>query len=168
MTTDDMERVVRDFGAAPERSLQAGFEVVEVHAAHGYLLHEFLSPLSNRRTDEYGGAFENRARLLLRVARQTRELWPARWPVFVRISATDWTDGGWDLEQSVRLAGLVQEVGIDLIDCSSGGNGPRAKIPGGPGDQVPFAGEIRQRTGIATRAVGGITQPPQGQALVSG
>src|SRR5258705_13830087 len=167
MTTDDMERVVRDFGAAPERSLQAGFEVVEVHAAHGYLLHEFLSPLSNRRTDEYGGSFENRVRLVLRVAEAIRKVWPERLPLFCRISATDWKEGGWDLPQSIELAKLLKTAGVDLIDTSSGGLVPDVKIPVGPGYQVPFAEAIRKNAGIATGAVGMITEPEQAEAILT-
>lgn len=167
MTAPDIAKFQADFAAATRRALAAGFEVVEIHAAHGYLLHEFLSPLSNHRTDEYGGSFENRTRLLMHTARQTRAAWPADWPVFVRISATDWTEGGWDLEQSVRLAHMLKETGIDLIDCSSGGNVPHAKIPVAPGYQVPFAEEIRKRTGIPTGAVGLITDPHQAEEIVA-
>jgi 2,4-dienoyl-CoA reductase-like NADH-dependent reductase (Old Yellow Enzyme family) len=167
MTRDDIEKVVADFAAATRRALDAGFEVVEIHAAHGYLLHEFLSPLSNHRTDAYGGGFENRARLLLRVAKDTRAAWPAKWPVCVRLSVTDWADGGWDLEQSVRLSSMLKEVGVDLIDCSSGALVPGVKIPVAPGYQVPFAEAIRNRAGIATGAVGMITDPQQAEQIVA-
>jgi len=167
MTTADIDQVVGDFVAAARRALAAGFEVVELHMAHGYLLHEFLSPLSNRRDDSYGGSLENRARLPLAVARAVREVWPEDRPVFARISATDWTDGGWDLEQSVQLAVWLREAGIDLIDCSSGGLTPDARIPVGPGYQTPFATAIRARAGIATGAVGLITEPEQAEQIVA-
>ncbi len=158
MTLADIDRTVADFAAAAKRALHAGFEVVEVHCAHGYLLHEFLSPLSNFRKDEYGGSLENRMRLPLRVAQAVREIWPAQWPVFVRISATDWAEGGWDLPQSIELAKALKPLGIDLIDCSSGALVPRVKIPSEPGYQVPFAAAIRREAAIATGAVGMITQ----------
>jgi 2,4-dienoyl-CoA reductase-like NADH-dependent reductase (Old Yellow Enzyme family) len=158
---------VRQFADAATRALDAGFDVAEVHMAHGYLLHEFLSPLTNRRDDEYGGSLENRMRLPLAVARAVRDLWPKHLPVFVRISATDWVDGGWDLAQSVELAKKLKETGIDLIDCSSGGLTPDAKIPAAPGFQVPFAAEIRKRAHIATAAVGLITEPHQAEEIVS-
>ncbi|HEY7118793.1 MAG TPA: NADH:flavin oxidoreductase/NADH oxidase [Tepidisphaeraceae bacterium] len=167
MTRGDIDRLVADFSAAARRAARGGFEVVEVHAAHGYLLHEFLSPLSNHRTDEYGGSFEDRTRLLLRVATEVRAAWPARWPVFVRLSCTDWVEGGWDLEQSVRLAILLKEVGVDLIDCSSGGLVPGAKIPVAPGYQVPFAFEIKHKARIATGAVGLITDAHQAEQIVA-
>jgi 2,4-dienoyl-CoA reductase-like NADH-dependent reductase (Old Yellow Enzyme family) len=167
MTADDLERVVADFRATALRALDAGFEVVEIHNAHGYLLHEFLSPLSNQRTDDYGGGFENRARLPLRVARAVREAWPAKWPVFVRISATDWADGGWDVDQSVRFAQALREVGVDLVDCSSGGLVPGVRIPVGPGFQVPFAERIRREAGVPTVAVGMITEPEQAEVIVA-
>jgi 2,4-dienoyl-CoA reductase-like NADH-dependent reductase (Old Yellow Enzyme family) len=135
--------------------------------AHGYLLHEFLSPLSNHRTDEYGGSFENRARLPLRVAQAVRKAWPAKWPLFVRISATDWADAGWNLEESVLLARALREVGVDLVDCSSGGLVPNAKIPVAPGYQLPFADRIRRDAGIATAAVGLVTEPAQADAIIA-
>jgi 2,4-dienoyl-CoA reductase-like NADH-dependent reductase (Old Yellow Enzyme family) len=168
MTADDLEQVVADFRAAARRALDAGFEVVEIHNAHGYLLHEFLSPLSNHRADDYGGSFENRARLPLRVARAVREVWPASRPVFVRISATDWAEGGWDLDQSVRFAQALCEAGLDLVDCSSAGLIGHVKIPVGPGYQVPFAERIRRDARIPTIAVGLITEPQQAQAIISG
>lgn len=167
MTIDDIEQVSKQFDAAARHSLEAGFEVAELHAAHGYLLHEFLSPLSNHRTDEYGGSFENRTRLALRIAKSLREIWPAKWPVFVRISATDWADGGWDLDQSIRLSKAFKEIGIDLIDCSSGGLVPYAKIPLGPGYQVPFAQAIREQAHIATGAVGLITEAEQAEQIIA-
>jgi len=167
MTASDIDGVVEQFSAAARVSLDAGFEVVEIHNAHGYLLHEFLSPLSNHRTDAYGGSLENRMRLPLRVARAVREIWPARWPVFVRISATDWADGGWDLAQSVLFCQELRRIGIDLIDCSSGALVPYAKIPVGPGFQVPFAETIRREVGIATGAVGLITAARQAEEIVA-
>ncbi len=167
MTPGDIDRVVSEFAAAAERALRAGFQVVEVHAAHGYLLHQFLSPLSNRRTDEYGGSFENRVRLVLRVAVAVRKVWKRGLPVFVRLSATDWVEGGWDLAQSTELAWLLKEAGIDLIDCSSGGNVADAKIPVKPGYQVGFAEAIRREAGIATGAVGLITEPRHAEEIVS-
>jgi len=168
LTAADIDIVVRQFAEAAQRALSAGFETVEIHMAHGYLLHEFLSPLSNRRTDEYGGALENRARLPLRVARAVREAWPAHLPVFVRISASDWVEGGWDLEQSIRLAQWLKDAGIDLIDCSSGGLVADARVPAAPGFQVPFAAAIRAQAGIATGAVGLISDPSQAEQIVAG
>ena len=153
--------VVRAFAAAARRASAAGFHVIEIHAAHGYLLHQFLSPLSNRRSDRYGGSFENRTRLAREVVSAVRAAWPDALPLFVRISATDWAEGGWDLEQSVELARELKRLGVDLVDCSSGGTVPGAKIPMGPGYQTPFAERIRREAGIATGAVGMITQPAQ-------
>lgn len=167
MTAADIETVVAAFAAAARRALAAGFEVVELHMAHGYLMHEFLSPLANRRRDEYGGPLHNRARLPLQVAAAVREAWPARLPLFVRISATDWIEGGWDLEQSVQLARWLKELGVDLVDCSSGGIVPGASIPMGPGYQVPFAAAIRREAGVATGAVGMITAPAQAEQIVA-
>ncbi len=162
-----IEKVIADFRAAARRALAAGFQVVELHAAHGYLLHEFLSPLSNHRTDAYGGPFENRIRLLLEVVAATREVWPEALPLLVRLSATDWTEGGWTADESVQLAALLKTRGVDLIDCSSGGNVPQAPIPVGPGYQVPFAARIRQETGLLTGAVGLITTPAEAEAIVA-
>jgi 2,4-dienoyl-CoA reductase-like NADH-dependent reductase (Old Yellow Enzyme family) len=167
MTTADIEKVVADFVAAAERAVRAGFQVIEVHAAHGYLLHEFLSPLSNRRTDEYGGSWENRTRFPLQVATAVRRAVPESLPVFGRISATDWVDNGWDLPQSVEFAGALKECGVDLIDCSSGGLVRSAQIPNEPNYQVPFAEEIRKKVGIATAAVGLITEPQQAEEIVA-
>ena len=158
-------RVVTAFGDAAERALAAGFDVLEVHAAHGYLLHEFLSPLSNRRDDEYGGSFDNRVRLLLEVVGEVRGRVPAGTPLVVRISASDWTEGGWDVEQSARLAVLLKDAGVDLADVSSGGNVP-ARIPVGPGYQVPFARAVRE-AGLPTGAVGMITEPKQAEEIVA-
>jgi 2,4-dienoyl-CoA reductase-like NADH-dependent reductase (Old Yellow Enzyme family) len=162
----DLEEIVGQFVAAARRSLQAGFKIIELHMAHGYLLHEFLSPLSNHRNDEFGGALEGRARFPLRVAKAVREIWPSGQPVFVRISATDWVDGGWDLGQSVMLSRWLREIGIDLIDCSSGGLVAYAKVPAKPGYQVPFAAAIRREAGIATGAVGLITEPQQAEDIL--
>ena len=158
--------IVKAFSEAARRALDAGFCVIELHAAHGYLLHEFLSPYSNQRRDRYGGSFENRTRLLREVVEAVRLVWPERLPLFVRISATDWEPGLWDFEQSVELARQLTARGVDLIDCSSGGNLPNAAIPLSPGYQVPFAESIRREAGIATGAVGLITSPDQADAIV--
>ncbi|ALW84178.1 oxidoreductase [Hymenobacter sedentarius] len=162
-----LQKVIADFRAAAERALAAGFEVIELHAAHGYLLHEFLSPLSNHRTDEYGGTFENRIRLLLEVVAATREVWPAELPLIVRISVTDWTEGGWNADESVQLAAMLKVRGVDMIDCSTGGNVPKAPIPVGPGYQVQFAERIKQETGMLTGAVGLITTPAEAEAILT-
>ncbi|HTZ39817.1 MAG TPA: NADH:flavin oxidoreductase/NADH oxidase [Syntrophales bacterium] len=167
LTTGDLQDLVSQYEAAARRCLQAGFKVLEIHMAHGYLLHEFLSPLSNRRTDEYGGSLVNRMRFPLQVGRAVRDLWPADLPLFVRLSCTDWADGGWDLPQSIELSRRLKEIGVDLIDCSSGGLMPYARIPAGPGYQTPFAAEIRSRVGIATGAVGLITQAVQAEQIVA-
>ena len=159
--------VVEAFAAAARRSLAAGFDLVEIHAAHGYLLNQFLSPLANQRTDEYGGSFENRIRLTLEVTRAVRDAWPGHLPVFVRISATDWAEGGWDLPQSIELARRLKALGVDLIDCSSGGTVPGVKYPVGPGYQVPFSEAVRREAGIATGAVGLITDPEQADAILA-
>jgi 2,4-dienoyl-CoA reductase-like NADH-dependent reductase (Old Yellow Enzyme family) len=166
MTEADIARVQDDFVAAAKRALAAGFEWLELHAAHGYLFSEFLSPWANQRTDQYGGSFENRVRFLRDAARAVRRVWPSRLPLAVRISAIDWKDGGWDLEQSVALAKLLKAEGVDLIDCSSGGVVPDAKITVGPGYQVPFAERIRRDGDIATAAVGFITEPKQADDIV--
>jgi len=167
LSVEEMDDVVRQFVEGARRALAAGFRVLEIHMAHGYLLHEFLSPLSNRRTDDFGGSLENRLRLPLRVARAVREAWPADLPLFVRISATDWVEGGWDLGQSVVLARHLKKTGVDLIDCSSGFLTPDAPIPFGPGFQTPFATAIRHQAGIATGTVGFITQPAQAEQIVT-
>jgi len=158
--------VVDAFAAAAERARRAGFRVVEVHAAHGYLLHEFLSPLANRRTDGYGGSFEGRTRLVREVVAAVREAWPQELPLFVRISATDWVEGGWDLEQSVALARELRRLGVDLIDCSAGGIVSGVRVPLAPGYQVPFAERIRREAEIATAAVGLITDSAQADAII--
>jgi 2,4-dienoyl-CoA reductase-like NADH-dependent reductase (Old Yellow Enzyme family) len=167
LTRAEIAGVVDAFEAAARRALDAEFDVVEIHAAHGYLIHQFLSPLVNDRTDDYGGSFDNRVRLCLDVADVVRRAWPERLPVFVRISSTDWVEGGWDIEQSVELARRLRDRGIDLIDCSSGGAVKNAKIPVGPGYQVPFAERIRREAGIATAAVGMITSARQAEDIVS-
>ncbi|MDR2875483.1 MAG: NADH:flavin oxidoreductase/NADH oxidase [Methylobacillus sp.] len=167
LTETEIERIVEQFADAANRALAAGFEVAEVHCAHGYLLHEFLSPIANRRDDDYGGSLENRCRLPLRIARTIRELWPSQWPVFVRISATDWVEGGWDLAQSVQFAKWLADIGIDLMDCSGGGMTPDAVVPVAPGYQVPFAAEIRKQANIASGAVGLITEPRQAEKILA-
>ncbi len=168
LTPAGITEIVRGFADAAKRSLAAGFELIELHAAHGYLLHQFLSPLSNHRTDRYGGPFENRCRPLLEVVEAVRAVWPERLPLWVRVSATDWAEsGGWDLPQTVALARLLKTRGVDLLDCSSGGMLPHAKIPAGPGFQVPFAEAVRREAGIATGAVGLITQPDQAERIVA-
>jgi 2,4-dienoyl-CoA reductase-like NADH-dependent reductase (Old Yellow Enzyme family) len=163
-----IDGIVAAFEAAARRALAAGFRVVEIHSAHGYLLHEFLSPLSNRRTDRYGGELENRMRLTLRVAERLRRLLPGGLPLFVRISATDWAEGGWDAEQSVVLARRLKDLGVDLIDVSSGGLVPKARIPVGKGYQVPFARKIRTEAGVMTGAVGLITEARHADEIVTG
>lgn len=165
LDNEGIKSVVRQFAEAAGRALKAGFKVVEIHGAHGYLLHEFLSPLSNQRTDEYGGSFENRTRLLIEVAEAIRTVWPSDNPLYVRISSTDWMDGGWTIDDSVKLAPGLKESGADLIDCSSGGNVYNAKIPFGPGYQVPFA-EAVKKTGILTGAVGLITEARQAESIL--
>jgi 2,4-dienoyl-CoA reductase-like NADH-dependent reductase (Old Yellow Enzyme family) len=163
-----IDAVVDAFAEAARRALEADFQVIEIHAAHGYLLHEFLSPLSNRRQDEYGGSLENRMRLPLRVAERIRQVVPQGLPVFVRISATDWADGGWDVEQSVVLARELKRLGIDLIDVSSGALIPQARIPVAKGYQVPFARQIREQAQIMTGAVGMITEAQHANEIITG
>lgn len=166
LSETDIRTVVEAFVRAACRACEAGFRVIELHAAHGYLLHEFLSPLSNQRQDRYGGTFENRTSLLCEVVEAVRRVWPERYPLFTRISATDWIDGGWDIEQSVALARKLGRLGVDLIDCSSGGNVPQAKIPAGPGYQAPFAERIRREAEMPTGAVGLITSPAQADHVI--
>jgi 2,4-dienoyl-CoA reductase-like NADH-dependent reductase (Old Yellow Enzyme family) len=161
-----IQRIRNAFADAAVRALHAGFDVVEIHAAHGYLLHEFLSPLSNRRTDEYGGSLENRMRMLVEVTDAIRDKWPAEKPLLVRISATDWADGGWDIHQSVELARVLKAHGVDMIDVSSGGLVPKVHIPVGPGFQTPFAERIRREAGLATGAVGMITDAIQADHII--
>lgn len=161
-----IRKIADDFAAAAQRARSAGYDVIEIHAAHGYLLHEFLSPLSNKRTDEYGGSFENRIQLLLEVVHAVRAEWPHDHPLLVRISATDWVEGGWDSDQSVALAAILKFRGVDLMDCSSGGLVPYAKIPVAPGYQVPFAERVRKEAGILSGAVGMITEPAQANEII--
>jgi 2,4-dienoyl-CoA reductase-like NADH-dependent reductase (Old Yellow Enzyme family) len=161
-----LRKVVADFAMAASRARDAGFDVIEIHAAHGYLLHEFLSPLSNLRDDTYGGTLENRARLLREVVAGIRKEWPSPRPLFVRVSATDWKPGGWDIDECIELARWLKADGVDLIDVSSGGNVPFAKIPVGPNYQVPFSARIRREAGIATGAVGMITDARQAQQIL--
>lgn len=167
LDAEGIARVVTAFGDAAERSLAAGFDVLEIHAAHGYLLHEFLSPLSNQREDEYGGSFENRVRLSLDVVREVRRRVPAGVPLMVRISATDWLDDGWSADESVRLAALLRDEGVDLVDVSTGGNAP-AEIPLEPGYQVSFARRVREEAGIPSGAVGLITEAKQAEEVIAG
>jgi len=172
LTAADIDRLVEDYKAGTERAVAGGFEVIEIHMAHGYLLHQFLSPLSNHRTDAYGGSLENRARCPLRIAEAVRSVLPDRLPLMVRISATDWVDGGWDLEQSIQFARWLKERDVDLIDCSSGGSSPDQKVSPvdstpDPGYQVPFSAAIRREVGIATGAVGLITQPEHAESILA-
>lgn len=166
MSSQKIREVIFAFARAAQRSLDAGFQVVELHAAHGYLLHQFLSPLTNQRADSYGGSFENRVRLTREVVVAVRAVWPERLPLFIRISATDWAEGGWDLEQSVELSRQLKPLGVDLIDCSSGGLLPHVTIPTAPGYQIPFAERIRREAGIPTSAVGLIREPKQANAII--
>jgi 2,4-dienoyl-CoA reductase-like NADH-dependent reductase (Old Yellow Enzyme family) len=166
LTHEGIQEVIAAFAQAARRACDAGFRVIEIHAAHGYLIHEFLSPLSNQREDTYGGSFENRTRLIREIVAAVRSSWPEQAPLFVRISATDWVHGGWDVRQSIELARTLKELGVDVIDCSSGGSVPHAKIPVGPGYQTPFAEEIRRETGIMTGAVGMITSPIQAEQII--
>ncbi len=163
----EIGEIVGAFKKSAERARAAGFEVIEIHAAHGYLLHQFLSPLSNTRTDEYGGSFENRIRMTLRVVRAVREIWPSRLPLFVRVSATDWKEGGWDLAQTIELSRHLKGLGVDLMDVSSGGAVPGVRIPLGPGYQTGFAEAIRKEAGIATGAVGMISEAVQAETILS-
>lgn len=166
LTLAGIEKVKSDFIAATKRVIEAGYKVIEIHAAHGYLFHQFLSPLSNQRTDEYGGSFENRIRLLLEVITAVQQVWPAENALFVRISATDWAEGGWSPEESVRLSAILKDQGIDLIDCSSGGNISYQQIPLFPGYQVQFAESIKKETGVLTGAVGLITEIAQAEEIL--
>jgi 2,4-dienoyl-CoA reductase-like NADH-dependent reductase (Old Yellow Enzyme family) len=166
LSGEQIREIVASFSQAARRACEAGFQVVEIHAAHGYLLHEFLSPLSNQRSDEYGGSFENRTRIIREVVEAIRVTWPDDLPLFIRISATDWAEGGWDVDQSVALARQVKPLGIDLVDCSSGALVPDVRIPVAPGYQVPFAERIRREAGIATAAVGLIREATQADAII--
>jgi len=167
LTVDAIARVAHCFGEAARRSLEAGFELIEIHGAHGYLLHQFLSPLVNTRTDQYGGSFQNRIRIVCEVVAAVRQVWPERLPLWLRISASDWAEGGWSIEDSIVLAQEVKTLGVDLIDASSGGIVPSAKIPLGPGYQTAFAERIRRESGILTGAVGMITSPEQAQHIIA-
>jgi 2,4-dienoyl-CoA reductase-like NADH-dependent reductase (Old Yellow Enzyme family) len=160
-----IQKIITDFRNAASNALEAGFKVLEIHAAHGYLMHEFLSPLSNHRTDKYGGPFENRIRLLLEVTEAVKDVWPENLPLFVRLSATDWYENGWSIEETVKLASILKDKGVDLIDCSSGGNILAQKIQIGPGYQVPFSEAVRT-TGILTGTVGLITSAQQAEDIL--
>lgn len=164
---DGIQKVIADFKSATKRAVQAGFQVMEIHAAHGYLMHQFLSPLSNTRTDAYGGSFENRIRLTLEIVAAVQAEWPENLPLFVRISATDWAEGGWNLQESIALSKILKEKGVDLIDASSGGAVTQQQIPVGPNYQVPFAESIKKEVGILTGAVGLITEAAQAEEIVS-
>lgn len=166
LSIDGIDDVVDAFGAAAKRAFKAGFKIIEIHAAHGYLLHEFFSPKSNLRTDEYGGSFENRIRIVCAIVKAVKENWPDNLPIFVRISATDWVDGGWTIDESVELSKILKELGVDLIDCSSGGNISYAKIPLAPGYQVPFSKKIKANSEILTGAVGLITDAAQAENIL--
>jgi 2,4-dienoyl-CoA reductase-like NADH-dependent reductase (Old Yellow Enzyme family) len=166
MTRDDITQLRTDFKSAAVRALNAGFELIEIHGAHGYLINSFLSPLSNRRIDEYGGTFENRIRILIEIAEDIRTVWPEKFPLFARISSTDYAEGGWTLTDSVKLAAMLKGAGVDLVDASSGGLVPNVKIPLGPGYQVPYAETIRRETGILTGAVGMITNAVQANEII--
>ncbi len=167
LSLEGIQEIIKAFVQGAKRSLQAGFQVVEIHAAHGYLLHQFLSPLANQRQDAYGGSFDNRIRLLTEVVQRVREIWPETHPLWVRISATDWVDQGWDIQQSIALCKILKSLGVDLIDCSSGGIIPGIHIPVKPGYQTQFADRIRREANIATGAVGLITSPQQADQIIS-
>lgn len=166
LTKEGIEKIKTDFKDAAGRALRANFKIIEIHAAHGYLINQFLSPLSNLRTDEYGGSFENRIRILLEIIDAVRTTWPTELPLFVRISSTEWIAGGWTIEDSIALAKILRVKDIDLIDCSSGGSSPDAKVPSAPGYQVTFADQIRKQAGIMTGAVGLITEPVQAEKII--
>jgi 2,4-dienoyl-CoA reductase-like NADH-dependent reductase (Old Yellow Enzyme family) len=166
LDSDGINKVINDFKTAARQALQAGYKLIEIHAAHGYLIHQFLSPLSNHRTDTYGGSFENRIRLLLEIVKAIQTEWPQNLPLFVRISATDWAEGGWNADEAVKLSAILKQNGVDLIDCSSGGMVPYQKIPLGPGYQVAFAERIKAETGILTSAVGLITEAHQAEDIL--
>ena len=163
---EGIQKVIGDFKTAARRAYISGYKVIDIHAAHGYLIHQFLSPLSNKRTDEYGGSFENRTRLILEVVKAMQTEWPKYLPLFVRISATDWKENGWNPDEAAQLAKLLKNAGVDLIDCSSGGLVPDAKIPFGPNYQVEFADKIRKESGMLTSAVGLITKPQQAEEIL--
>ncbi|MBK7631737.1 MAG: NADH:flavin oxidoreductase/NADH oxidase [Ignavibacteriales bacterium] len=167
MNENDIKLVINQFADAAKRSVDAGFEVIELHFAHGYLVHEFLSPLSNKRTDQYGGNLQNRCRFTIELAKSVRKIIPDGTPLFVRISSTDWVEGGWDIDQSIQLAKWLKDIGVDLIDCSSGGNISNAKIPIGPGYQIPFAEKIKNQANIITGGVGLITTAEQAEQIIN-
>ncbi|HZL09984.1 MAG TPA: NADPH dehydrogenase NamA [Prolixibacteraceae bacterium] len=164
---DGIKKVIADFKAAAKRAVKAGYKLIEIHAAHGYLIHQFLSPLSNQREDSYGGSFENRVRLLVEIVKAVQTVWPQNLPLFVRISATDWEAGGWDIDEAIKLSSILKLEGVDLIDCSSGGLVPYAKIPLAPGYQVTFAERIKKETGSLTGAVGLITEAKQAEEILA-
>ena len=164
---NEIARIIEDFKIAAQRAFMAGYKVVEVHAAHGYLIHQFLSPVSNQRTDRYGGSFENRIRFLLEIIEAIKSVWPEELPLIVRISATDYLEGGWNLEEAIQLAKILKTEGADLIDCSSGGLVPYAHVVFGPGYQVPFASAIKKEAGILTGAVGMITEAEQAESILA-
>jgi 2,4-dienoyl-CoA reductase-like NADH-dependent reductase (Old Yellow Enzyme family) len=166
MDKADIKKVIDDFCQAARRSIKAGFKLIELHMAHGYLVHEFLSPLSNIRNDEYGGSLDNRCRFALEIAQNVRGIIPTDFPLFARISSSDWVEGGWDIEDSVYLSKKLKEAGVDLIDCSSGGNAPKATIPAGPGYQIPFSERIKMEAGILTGGIGFITSPEQAEHII--
>ncbi|MEZ2445901.1 NADPH dehydrogenase NamA [Chitinophaga sp. RCC_12] len=168
LTETGIRKIKDDFKAAAIRAQKAGFQVIEIHGAHGYLLHNFLSPLSNQRTDEYGGSFENRIRLLVETIETVREVWPVQYPLLLRISATDWAEGGWNPEEAVKLAAIVKGKGVDLVDCSSGGLAAHQQIKVGPLYQTPFAEKIRKEAGVATGAVGLITTAEEAESIIAG
>ena len=163
---EGIKKVVSDFRVAAQRALKAGYRLIDIHAAHGYLIHQFLSPISNHRNDSYGGSFENRIRLLLEIVEEIRKVWPSNLPLFVRLSATDWADGGWNIEESVKLASILKARGVDLIDTSAGGMVHNVKVSIGPGYMVPYAEQIKKEAGILTSAVGLITQPQQAEDIL--
>lgn len=166
LSLEGIQKVISDFKIAAQRSLQAGYKLIEIHAAHGYLIHQFLSPLSNHRTDNYGGSFENRIRLLMEIVTAVQMEWPGNLPLFVRISATDWAEGGWNIDEAVKLSSILKQSGVDLIDCSSGGLVPHQKIQLGPGYQVAFADQIKKKACILTGAVGLITDAQQAEDIL--
>lgn len=167
LSVSDIEEIIDAFAAAAVRALMAGFKVIEIHAAHGYLINEFLSPLSNKRTDSYGGSFENRIRFLLEIVAAIREVWPEAYPLFVRISASDWHESGWQIEDSIKLANILKNNGVDLMDCSSGGVVPNVKIPAAPNYQVPFSEAVRKGSDMLTGAVGIIITPEQAESIIA-
>jgi 2,4-dienoyl-CoA reductase-like NADH-dependent reductase (Old Yellow Enzyme family) len=167
LSKEEIQKVITQFKSAAERSIKAGFDVIEIHMAHGYLIHEFLSPISNQRNDEYGGSLENRCKFAVKIAQEVRDVIPSSVPLFARISSTDWIEDGWNLEESIYLAKQLKIAGVDLIDCSSGGNISGAKIPAGPGYQIPFADKIRREADILTGGVGFITSPVQAEQIIA-